>query len=139
MLKFSVQTNGLDKNLIGGAVSKAEMAVAIQAMKDTEPYVPALTGAFSALSRVKKYNGHAAITYNGPQARFLWYGKVMIDPFTGSTWAPLHGHKIVTDRDLVFNTSMHQSAQAFWFNASKAQNLEKWLRVADKAVANGLK
>lgn len=138
MLKFRVITTGIDPNLIGGSVSKAELIVASHAMKDTEPYVPALTGAFTALSRVEKYNGHAAITYNGPYARFLWYGKVMVDPNTGSTWAPLHGHKVVTDRNLVFNTSMHQNAQAFWFLASQAQNQEKWIRIADKAVKNGL-
>lgn len=138
MLKFSVITHPVDSHIITDAVTKAEVIVASQAMKDTEPYVPALTGAFSAMSRVEEYNGHAAITYNGPQARFLWEGKVMIDPNTGSTFAPLHGHKVATDRDLVYNTSMHQSAQSHWFLASQAQNSKKWFRIADKAVKNGL-
>ena len=138
MLKFRVITKPIDPSLIGGACSKAELAVASQAMKDTEPYVPALTGAMNAMTRVEKYDGHAAIVYSAPYVRFLWYGKVMVDPNTGSTWAPLHGHKVVTDRNLVFNTSMHQNAQAFWFLASRAQNMDKWLRVADKAVKNGL-
>ena len=40
---------------------------------------------------------------------------------------------MVTDRNLVFNRSVNPQAQAHWFEASKAQNLEKWLRVYKKA------
>ena len=138
MLKFSVITNGINPELIGGAARKAETILAVQAMKDTEPYVPALTGAMSDMSRVETYNGHAAITYNAPYARFLWYGKVMIYQPTGRTFAPANESKVVTDRNLVYNKGMHAKAQAFWFLASQAQNKEKWLRIADKAVKNGL-
>lgn len=138
MLKFSVIAKPIDPERIGGAARKAETIVALQAIKDTEPYVPALTGAMSSMTRVETYNGHAAITYNAPYARFLWYGKVMIYPPTGSTFAPKNESKVVTDRNLVFNTGMHSKAQAFWFLASQAQNKEKWLQVADKAVKNGL-
>lgn len=42
--------------------------------------------------------------------------------------------KVVTDRNLVFNHTAHPQAQAHWCEASKAQNLDKWLRVAEKAV-----
>ena len=58
----------------------------------------------------------------------------MVDPNTGSTYAPKGGTKVVTDRDLVFNQIMHPQAQAHWGEASKAQNLGKWARVAEKAV-----
>lgn len=138
MLKFSVITKGVDPELVGGAARKAETILAAQAMKDTEPYVPALSGVLSNTSRVETYNGHAAIIYSAPYARFLWYGKVMVYPPTGSTFAPKDEHKVVTDRNLVYNTGMHSKAQAFWFLASQAQNKEKWLRIADKAVKNGL-
>ena len=58
----------------------------------------------------------------------------MVDPNTGSTWAPKGGTKVVTDRNLVFTKTMHSQAQAFWCEASKAQNIDKWVRVAQKAV-----
>ena len=74
------------------------------------------------------------IIYPGPYARFLYYGKVMVDPQTGSTFAPKGGTKVLTDRDLVFSKAMHPQAQSHWFEASKAQNLDKWIRVAKKAV-----
>lgn len=78
------------------------------------------------------------IVYPGPYARYLYYGKLMVDPTTGSSYAPKGGTKVVTDKNLVFSKSMHAQAQSHWFEASKAQNLEKWVRVADKAVKDEL-
>lgn len=131
-LKFSVDVSGMDevKNALAKACGRAENVVAQQVMKDTTPFVPALEGVLTRMTRVI---GNEVI-YPGPYARFLYYGKVMVDPATGSTYAPKGGTKVVTDRNLVFNTTMHPQAQAHWFDASKAQNMEKWVRVADKAV-----
>lgn len=131
-LKFTVDASGMDavKAALAQACTKAEHEVALQVEKDTEPFVPALTGSLTQRTRVI---GNEVI-YPGPYARFLYYGKVMVDPNTGSTYAPKGGTKVVTDRNLVFNKAMHPQAQSHWFEASKAQNLEKWVRVADKAV-----
>lgn len=58
----------------------------------------------------------------------------MVDPETGSGYAKKGATKVLTDKDLVFNKAMHAQAQSHWFEASKAENLEKWIRIADKAV-----
>ena len=136
MLKFSVQTTGFSDihRKLAEAGSKAEHIMALQIKKDTSPFVPALNLSLDQRTMVE---GNTVI-YPGPYARFLYYGKVMVDPETGSTFAPLGGHKVVVDRNLVFNTAVHPQAQAFWFEASKAINKTKWLRVADKAVKKGL-
>lgn len=132
MLKFSVHTSGLSAipDRLRTASEKAEHTVAIQVQKDTSPYVPALTGSLDQRTRVDG----SAVIYPGPYARYLYHGKVMVDPETGSTYAPKGGTKVVTDKNLVFNKAMHSQAQAYWFEASKAENMDKWLRVADKAV-----
>lgn len=131
-LKFTVHTEGMDalEYIIARACTKAEHAVAEQVEKDTQPFVPMLTGSLTQRTRVDG----STVIYPGPYARFLYYGKVMVDPNTGSTYAPKGGTKVVTDHNLVFNKTMHPQAQAHWFEASKAQNLDKWVRVADKAV-----
>lgn len=136
MLKFSVKAEGFDalQEKIAQACSKAEHALAVQVQKDTSPFVPFLTGSLDQRTQVVG----DSIIYPGPYARFLYYGKVMIDPETGSTYAPKSGTKVLTDKNLVFNTSGHSQAQSHWFEASKAENLDKWIRVADKAVKNGL-
>lgn len=131
-LKFSVDVSGMDevKRQLARACGRAESVLAQQVMKDTIHFVPALTGSLTQRTRVV---GNEVI-YPGPYARFLYYGKVMVDPATGSTYAQKGGTKMVTDRNLVFSNAMHPQAQSHWFEASKAQNLDKWVRVADKAV-----
>ena len=129
---FNVRFDGLSPLLKAMAenATEAEHAVAQQVKKDTAPFVPMMTGSQNQRTRV---DGNLVI-YEGPYARFLYHGKVMIDPDTGSTYAPKGGTKVVTDRNLVFNTASHAQAQAYWFEASKAQNVEKWAKVAGKAM-----
>lgn len=132
MLRFEVHAD-LDAALsekLSDASSKAEHAVAIQIQKDTSPYVPALTGSMDQRTRVAENT----VVYPGPYARYLYYGKLMVDPATGSSYAQKGATKVLTDKDLVFNKAMHSQAQSHWFEASKAENLEKWIRIADKAV-----
>lgn len=118
------------KDKLAESCTRAESIVGQQVIKDTAPFVPALTGSLTIRTRL---DGNKII-YPGPYARFLYYGKVMVDPQTGSTFAPKGGTKVLTNRDLVFSKAMHPQAQSHWFEASKAQNMEKWVRVADKAV-----
>lgn len=131
MLKFTVHSNlsGIGP-MLRNASDRAQTAVAIQAQKDTSPYVPALTGSLDQRTRVDENQ----IIYPGPYARYLYYGKLMVDPATGSSYAPKGTTKVLTDKNLVFNKAMHSQAQDHWFEASKAENMGKWLRVAGKAV-----
>lgn len=131
-IKFSVHTDGMDavRTAVAKACARAEHVLAEQMEKDTQPFVPMLTGSLTQRTRVVGND----IIYPGPYARFLYYGKVMVDQNTGSTFAPKGGTKVLTNRDLVFSKAMHPQAQSHWFEASKAQNMEKWVRVADKAV-----
>lgn len=109
--------------------------MAVQVQKDTEPYTPKDTGDMGNRTKVEG----DTVVYPGPQSRYLYYGKLMVDPETGSAWASEGASKVETDIDLVFKQDKHAQAQSFWFEASKAQNLDKWLKVAKKAVENELK
>ena len=136
MLKFNVHTSGLDslREKVSSASDKAAHIVAMQVRKDTSPYVPALTGSLDKRTRVDG----GEIIYPGPYARYLYFGKLMVDPATGSSYAQKGSTKVLTDKNLVFNKAMHGQAQSHWFEASKAENLEKWVRVGDKAVKHDL-
>lgn len=113
---------------------RAAHAVAVQIESDTEPFVPARTK--SLVDRTQIVDG--SVIYPGPYARFLYNGKLMIDPDTGSAWAPKGATKVVTGKDLDIKTGVHSQAQAHWFEASKAQNLENWERIGGKAVVREL-
>lgn len=119
-LRFKVHTDGLDSVDLKSISSKAERTLAVQVLKDTRPYVPALTESFSNRART---DGRFII-YPGPYARYLYYGKVMVG----------RPPKVATDKDLVFTKTTHAKAQSHWFEAAKAQNLQKWKRVARKAM-----
>lgn len=129
---FAMHFGGMEaiKDKLAESCTRAESIVGQQVIKDTEPFVPALTGSLTIRTRL---DGNKII-YPGPYARFLYYGKVMVDPQTGSTFAPKGGTKVLTNRDLVFSNALHPQAQSHWFEASKAQNLDKWIRIAEKAV-----
>lgn len=140
MLKFRTEVNWSADEWTAGQ-DRAEHLVAVQAEKDTRPFVPALTLSLANRTRV---DGNTII-YPGPYARYLYYGKVMRDPAINAagfqlpdgSWRSRKGAvKELTNKDLVFNTSVHPQAQAHWFEAGKAQNLDKWLRVYKKARAH---
>lgn len=130
---------------LASAAKRAEHAVAVQMAKDMEPYTPASgePAGFSKRTQVKDN----LIIYPGPYARYLYYGKVMVDAATGrgpAHFIDKHGNEVIkfpkgsklraTDRDLVFSKAHHPNPQAFWDKAAKAENLDKWKRVAAKAV-----
>lgn len=134
-LKFSVHTDGMDavKEAISKGCDRAGHVLAVQVAKDTAPFVPMLTGSQRTRTRV---TGNEAI-YPGPYARYLYYSKLYVDPLTGSSYARKGVTKVpaVPEKDLIFHRT---GTCSHWFEASKAQNLEKWGRVAEKAVKRDL-
>ena len=140
-IKFSVHTEGFDevRETIANACTEAEHVLAEQIERDTQPFVPFRTGSLNERTRVV---GNSII-YPGPYARSLYNGKVWVDPkinaagfLTDDGWKSRVGvKKVETNRDRVFYKAPgHRQAQAHWCEASKAQNLDKWLREAEKAV-----
>ena len=143
-LKISMKDHfsaGLMKKL-QEAGPRAAHAVAVQIETDTEPFVPFLTGSLSERTQVMD----GQVIYPGPYAQFLYRGKVWVDPVTHAAgfltddgWKSRYGvKKIETDRNLVFTKAHHDKAQSHWFEASKAQNMEKWTRVAGRAIDHEL-
>lgn len=146
MIQISVHDN-IDPQFFHLTCTKAEKILAIQVLKDTRPFVPALTGSLNQRSRVE---GNVVI-YPGPYARYLYHGKVMVDSTTGKGAMKIpvgqggdyifrfrKGATLMpTGRDLHFNTGMHPDATSHWIEASKKKNMETWKEVARRAIANG--
>lgn len=137
-VKFTVDTKKFARDLkrvdqrMRFAGEGTEHALAVQMAKDTDQYVPART---KSLANRVIVSGDT-IVYPGPYARFLYNGKLMIDPNTGSSWAPKGSTKVVDPggKDLNIRKAVHSKAQSHWFEASKAQNLPKWRNVARRAM-----
>lgn len=131
-LTLRIRVNGIDRlgRRMAHASERATHAMAIQMAKDTEPYVPAMTKSLSNRTRVE---GNTII-YPGPYAHYLYKGKLFVDPRTRSAWAPYGATKVITGKDLNISQAVHSKAQSHWFEASKAQNKEKWVRVAGRVI-----
>ncbi len=148
-VRFDVHTDGITalKGKLAASQEPAAHAVAVQASKDTEPYVPMRTGSLTARTQVEG----SRIIYPGPYARYLYMGKVMVDSQTGKGPMKIvdqNGDEFIrfrkgatlvaTSRNLNISTASHPKAQARWFEASKAENLEKWKKTAKEALLREL-
>lgn len=112
--------------------AKAELALAIQMLTDTDQYVPAdtknLANKARAESKAATDAGDPYLIYPGPQSHYLYKGLMMIDPETNSPWAKKGATKVYTARPLDIKKEVNSKAQKEWFEASKRDNLEKWRR-----------
>lgn len=122
---------------------KAANTVAEQIRADTAKYVPFKNG---ILEKRTKVVGNTII-YPAPYSRYLYYGKVMVERGTGrgamrivdelgNVYIRFHkGAKLMpTDRPLQYTKDPHPLAGAYWFERSKADNLDKWIEVARDAL-----
>lgn len=108
-------------------------------MNSMEPYMPKITGSFINLTRAQS----AAIQGTGkvvagapPMGRFLYMGKVMVDPVTGSAWARYGAKKVVTEKDLNLKHG-NPKATAQWFETAKRVDKNKWIKAVEKQVKHG--
>lgn len=128
-VKASLHFKHFNENL-----ARAQFALDTQIMNDMTRYMPKNTGALIALTRARSVStaGTGLVcAAAGPYGRFQYYGKVMIDPVTGSPFARKGAKKVVTDRPLTYS---NPEARPKWFEAAKDENLNKWVRLVKKEV-----
>lgn len=142
MIKFTVHTDLTELQAIRAACTRAPSILLSQVEKDTSPFVPKKTGSLNQRTHIVG----DTIIYPGPYARYLYYGKVMVDSITGR--GPFYIQEVgyrfrrgtvlkPTSRDLVFDKTAHPNATAFWFEVSKARNLKKWKNILRRAITDG--
>lgn len=116
---------------------EAQYALDSMVMEDMVPYMPHQTGTFINVTRAMS----AALAGSGkvvaaapPMGRFLYEGKVMVDPVTGSPWARAGAKKIVTDRDLKYG---NPKATPHWYDTAKEKHGKTWIREVKKIAGGG--
>lgn len=115
----------------------AQYALDSMVMESMKPYMPQQTGTFknitSAMSAALAGSG-TVVAAAPPMGRFLYEGKVMVDPVTGSPWARAGAKKIVTDRDLTYS---NPKATPHWFDTAKEKHGKSWIREVKKIAGGG--
>ena len=111
-------------------------------------FMPMISGDFIDRTRVKSTSMQGTgfvCAAAAPYGRFLYFGKTMVDPVTGSTWARHDAEKVLVSQysgktnakeNLQYTKSPHTQAQAEWFDAAKRQYGDTWIRKV-KAQAGG--
>lgn len=141
ILDIDVEAEGvhihIDTSIYDGRIRNAQYWLDSQIMTDMVPLMPHQTGTFINVTRAQS----AALAGTGkvvaaapPMGRFLYEGKVMIDPETGSPWARPGAKKIVTDRPLKYS---NLSAVPHWFDAAKEKHMKEWVDGVKEKIGNG--
>ena len=119
---------------------KAQFVLDSAVMKDMSAYMPHRTGTFINVTKAMS----AAIAGSGtviaaapPFGRFLYEGKVMVDPVTNSPWARKGAKKIVTDKNLEYDKSHNPKVTDHWFDTAKKNHGESWINAVKKEAGGG--
>ena len=109
-------------------------------MTSMERFMPRVTNTFINVTKAMS----AAIAGSGtvvaaapPMGRFLYEGKVMVDPETNSPWARKGAKKVVTDKNLIYDKSANPDATDHWFVAAKESDLDLWLKKVKETAGGG--
>ena len=116
---------------------KAQFELDSAVMKDMVPYMPHQTGTFINITKAMSASiagSGTVIAAAPPMGRFLYEGKVMVDPLTGSPWARPGAKKVVTDRDLKYS---NPKATPHWFDTAKENHGKSWVREVKKIAGGG--
>lgn len=68
--------------------------------------------------------GSGHIYYSSPYARYQYYGKLMVSRLTGSPYASKGESKVLTDKNLRYDTFRHPQAQKLWLSTLSKQYVE---------------
>lgn len=127
---------------------KAQYQLDGDVMNSMVPFMPMISGSFinttRAASAAVQGSGQVYAAY-GPQGRYLYEGKVMVDEVTGSPFARQGAKKVLVSQytgktaakeNIDYTHQAHPKAQDHWFDAAKAVDGKKWVRRV-KATAGG--
>ena len=104
-------------------------------MRYMAPYMPFETGVLESSMRLNTVPGTGKIVTATPYARYLYYGKLMVDPITGKGafhdpisgrfWSRPNTPKVMDPkgRELEYSQSAHPKAGKLWFERMKADHL----------------
>lgn len=130
-MSFSVDLGSVDalKKRQGlGVNGRIQQYIDQEVLRRMAPFTPFDTGALQNNVYVK--NGE--VVYTVAYARYLYYGKVMVSPSTGSTWAKSGEKKMRTQRSLQFKGAPMRGA--YWFLRMKSQYSQEILKGAGKLI-----
>lgn len=131
-IKVDVSLNRFQKQF-----QEAQYYLDSQVMNDMVPYMPHRDGNFVNVTRLQSValaGSGKVIAGAPPMGRFLYEGKVMIDPVTNSPWARKGAKKVLTDKALTYS---NPKATPRWFDTTKNNHGQAWIRGVKRIAGGG--
>lgn len=138
-VKVSIDKNAV-KMRIQGASGRALKETMGQILSDCNEFCPKDQGTLrdSSISHsyIISFFGVTEIrlVWCTPYARFLYYGLLMVDSVTGSSWASKGGTKILTDKQLHYANGCK-----LWCEKAREMYNEDWLLIYQNAFNRNLR
>ena len=136
-MHIKMSTDCMDINVsfdrLARYMSASQRALDKQILTDMMDYIPMETGNLSheTWSDNEKNIGKGELVLDTTDyARYLYHGKLMVDPETGSAWARPQAIKVLTDQDLEYSKKSHEKAGSHWFERAKEERKRTWLNRA---------
>lgn len=137
---FSVVQSGIrvEINLdrFAAQFNEAQYWLDTQVMQSMVPYMPMITGNLiqRTMAESSTLAGSGVVAAGvPPYGRFLYMGKVMIDPVTRSAWARPGAKKVVTQKPLTYSNGRTDH----WFDAAKAMHGRAWVDGVKRIAGGG--
>lgn len=140
-IKVDVSLNRFEKRF-----QEAQFWLDSQVMTDMVPYMPFRNGTFIQETRAQSAaiaGSGKVVAGAGPQGRYLYYGKVMVDKETGKGPMNIPGvglrfkrgaELVVTDRPLNYG---NPKATPEWFETAKKKYGNRWIKGVKKRAGGG--
>lgn len=139
-MRFEMKSDGQLVNErgmnIGGRVQRFIDQECIRLM---DPYTPRRQGNLIKAATLGTKIGSGIIVQAAPQARYLYYGKLMVSKETGSAFASHGESKVLAnpEKDLEYYKGANPKAGKLWFERMKEDHKESILAGARKLAAGG--
>ena len=117
---------GKELNYLYGNGSPLQKFADEYVLRTIEPYVPNDTGMLYKSAILGTQIGSGELRFIAPYSRYLFYGILMVDSVTGSSWATRGGTKVATSTKLNYHGG--GKAGAHWDKLWKADNLDTYVR-----------
>lgn len=135
IIKTSIRAT-VNPEVLTRKCGRAKHAVAVQAERDSRPYIPSNTGRLRSSGKV--YGN--TIVWNLPYAREMYFGHLHVDPdrkiagfLTKQGWRSFRGQKkIRSARKFHYKSGGDQ-----WFTKAKKAKIGSWLQLAQGVISRG--
>ena len=139
-MSFEMKTDGqLMKERGLNAGGRVQNFIDDECIRRMDPYTPRIHGKLIQAATDGTKIGSGIIVQAAPQARYLYYGKLMVSKLTGSAFASHEESKVLAspEKDLKYNTDANPKAGKMWFERMKKDHKEDILAGAQKMAAGG--